>query len=481
MFNAKRMLEGQVIYRDFHQFTLPGTEVFYLGLFRFFGARNWIPNAMLIILGLGLAWLTTLISKNVMCGWAVFLPGALFLTVGFVGYLDAAHHWYSTLAVMAAIAVVIEKRTLARLAMSGTLCGIATCFTQTRGLWAVIGLGLFVLWEGRQKSRVRQGALRCVTWLFGAFLSTVAIANVYFVWKVGLWRFLDSVVLFTFYYYPDTQGNAFQVWLEGLRICFKGLLPISRSSIGILPYRPAWLLMYALVPFIYVVFFLIYWHKAHVQLKEHWDRLMLLNITGLFLFLGVAYAPSWGRLCTVSPPAMIILVWTLSSLGKLRQTLERLLWVAVIVWASVGPLKNQFRARWTYLEAPSGRMAFTSPTFYEKYQWLLQRTHPGEFFFHAASALTVGPYFYYPLDLRNPAEVSWVESNDYTRPEQVQNIVEALGKYRVRFVLWSTDIDHRDKKHAGHDHLEPLRSYVRNNYHLVKTFSDLDQVWERNS
>ena len=53
LLNAMRMREGQVIYRDFFHFLLPGTELVYLALFKIFGLWVWIPNVMLIVLGLG--------------------------------------------------------------------------------------------------------------------------------------------------------------------------------------------------------------------------------------------------------------------------------------------------------------------------------------------------------------------------------------------------------------------------------------------
>jgi nucleoside recognition membrane protein YjiH len=47
LLNAARML-NEAIYKDFFQFTTPGTELAYLALFRLFGARAWVPNAMLL-------------------------------------------------------------------------------------------------------------------------------------------------------------------------------------------------------------------------------------------------------------------------------------------------------------------------------------------------------------------------------------------------------------------------------------------------
>lgn len=39
LLNAARILDGETIYRDFFQFTLPGTELVYLALFKLTGPR----------------------------------------------------------------------------------------------------------------------------------------------------------------------------------------------------------------------------------------------------------------------------------------------------------------------------------------------------------------------------------------------------------------------------------------------------------
>jgi hypothetical protein len=106
---AARMLDGQLMYRDFDHFTLPGTSVLYLVLFKLLGVRAWIAPAMLIVVGVSIAWLIIRLSENVMSGLIVFLPALLFLTLPFAGFLDATHHWYSVLAGTAALLVVIKK------------------------------------------------------------------------------------------------------------------------------------------------------------------------------------------------------------------------------------------------------------------------------------------------------------------------------------------------------------------------------------
>lgn len=44
---ATRMLDGEMIYRDYDHFTLPGTDVVYAAPFNCFGVRAWIPQTQI--------------------------------------------------------------------------------------------------------------------------------------------------------------------------------------------------------------------------------------------------------------------------------------------------------------------------------------------------------------------------------------------------------------------------------------------------
>jgi hypothetical protein len=146
--DASRMLGGEVLYRDFFQLTFPATDALYYAAFQLFGARTWIPNAMLLFLGLGLVWLSYSISKKVIPGKAAIFPPLFFLTFVFREKLDATHYWFSTLAILGAVAVVCVKRSPRRLAIAGALCGLATCFTQSQGLAALLPSAVFCVGSG---------------------------------------------------------------------------------------------------------------------------------------------------------------------------------------------------------------------------------------------------------------------------------------------------------------------------------------------
>jgi len=491
LLNATRMLDGQVMYRDFFELTAPGITSLDLGLFKIFGPRDWISSASLVAVELGLTCLILALSRRVLSGGFIILPAALFLTCVFGFMLDDTHHWYSTLAELGAVMMIIEKRTRARLMVAGALCGLASFFTQTQGALAALGIVLFLWWEGRAAGRSRLEIIEPEGYLFVPFVATVIATNAYFVWKAGLDPFLQCTVTFVLkYYFAGRESNSIYALLyEFAQVAHWHALP----SLGI------FLFVHAL-PLVYVWFWM--WHR-HADLAPELDaRLILLCIVGLFVFAGVALAPTTYRVSTVTPLGLILFAYLVSEGKMLQRAVTVALWIVVAVAAVFQPLHAQSQQSWP-LDLPRGRMVLDS-TYYEEFQWLSQRTIPGEFLFTAA-----GLEVLYPLALRDPAEVPYVETTDYTRPERVCNVVESLEANRVRFVLWDPAFDAKTELHsreipAGRlrgylrrayravktflggdyrpegDHLGPLRDYLHSHYHLAKRFPGSLEVWERN-
>jgi hypothetical protein len=457
--NATRLLEGQIIYRDYDHFTLPGTDVLYAALFKLFGVRAWIPQAMLVLIGVVNAWLCIVISRKVLVGGTLFLPGFLFLTLPFSSYLDATHHWYSALAAIAALAIAIEKRTVARMAWAGMLWGLSTCFSQSMVL-GVIGLALFLLWE-RQRGAEPWGAqLKKQAALLGGFLAIVAIFSSYFLWKVGSRRFLYYTVVFVAKYYSAERWNTWRAYLRGAP---------SIHSWPNWPDLTAWPFVHILIPFIYVIFVLSYRRVASSRPELPWERLMLVTVTGLTMFLAVASAPAYNRLYTVSLPGIILLAWLTCVFVPLKKFFLPILWTAVVFLAILKPIVTQSRWR-AYLDLPTGRTVFFQPEYYEKAKWLAERTQPSDYFFGDTS-------LFFALRLRNPSRVPFLSATDYTRPEEVRDVVRTLEEHQVNFVSRFRGLD--DPVDNAGNHLAPLQLYLHDNYHIGKKFSNGDEFLER--
>lgn len=465
LLNASRMLRGEVIYRDFFQFTPPATEVFYFLLFKIAGVRAWIPNVVLIGLGLGIAWLLIVISKQVIHGWAAYLPAALFLVVPFRSQLDPAHHWFSLLFVMAALALLVEHASALRLVGAGALCGVAMCFTQSTGLPGEIGLALFLLWAAWTHQMDWASFRRAQSYIWVPFWAVVVLFNAYFIYRAGLSTFLHDTVVFGFRYWPSGQWNTFHVFMTDMPIFH----PWYR-----LPALAIWASVYLLAPLIYILFFVRYKDEKDERPSEPWDRLVLIAIMGVMLFLGVAAAPTWLRLCVAAPPGIILFVWFISSRGRFAFLRTGAAWVIVLALA-LGEVGERLIVPNQLIKLPIGQMAVFNPVQYQEISFLLDHTKPGDYFFGS-------PELTYLLDLRNPSPIPCVTPSDYTRPEQVEETLAALRRHPVKYVYWESIFDMPPETGGGANHLRPLREYLASNYLIVKTVEGDDfarSFWEK--
>ncbi|HEX6804080.1 MAG TPA: hypothetical protein VF133_10415 [Terriglobales bacterium] len=135
--NGQRILHGELPYRDFFQFTPPGADLVYFAAFKAFAPRIWILNLLVLLLGVALCGVCFEIARRVMRVSSALLAALLFLTLIYSLLLNATHHWFSMLAVMIAI-MVMRGTTNRRLAFAGALLGMASFFTQTHAVVALL-------------------------------------------------------------------------------------------------------------------------------------------------------------------------------------------------------------------------------------------------------------------------------------------------------------------------------------------------------
>lgn len=459
--HAARMVDGDLIYRDFDHFTTPGTDVLYTALFRIFGVRIWIPNAMLVLVGVLMAYLSIVISKRVISGWPAYLPAIVFLTVSYSSYRDATHHWYSTLAATASIAVVLERRSPGRIAWAGFLWGLGTFFTQSVALGGA-GLALFLIWESPRLAESKLRLVKKELVLFASFIATIVACSSYFIYQVGLKRFLYFTVVFVAKFYPADDFNNWRVYMTGH--------PALGNWMN-WPDAISFAFIHGLLPLVYVLFLVRAAKPQRPATIEPWPELILINIFGISLFMSVVPAPAFSRLCTVSLPGLILFVWFLKAPFMAERVLLRVTWCAVMILVIARPLIEQVHPK-QLLSLPVGRTAFVDPILYEKCKWVSERTSPAEFFFG-------DQFIAFSLRLRNAGPVSFLRPTDYTRPEEVRKVVSALEKHKVRFVSWYSGLDRNGVLYPQGDHLKPVRDYLRQHYRIAKVFANEDEIWER--
>lgn len=461
--DASRMLDGQVLYRDFTQMTFPATDLLYFLAFKIFGLRMWIPNVFLIVLGVSLSYLSYFVAKRIVPGKTALLAPFLFLTLVYRNRLDATHHWFSALATLAALAILVDRRTHLRVALAGAFCGIAACFTQSTGFLVLLAFGLFLYWEARKSSTPAKPLIEKQLLLTTCFAVALAAGTLPSVQAVGWQAFIRSTLVFSLRYYPTLGGaNNVHGYMAGLT----GFLHWQR-----IPDLLGFILIHALLPLIYILFFVRDRRDATQHTPQPWDALMLINLVGVFSLLSVAAAPTWARLYYVSLPALILFVWFLRPEGPGGKIFSNLLLGYTTILLVVLPLAKQLHHP-VYLDLPTGRTAFLNREAYDRYRWAASQTQPSDFFFGG-----LFPDFYFILQLRNPGPVAFITPDEYTRPEEVQALLAGLEQHHVKTLLWTPALDVPASSQG--DHLPPLRLYIRQHYHVSSTFPEY-QVWTRN-
>jgi hypothetical protein len=451
---AQRLLYGEQIYRDFLEFTPPGTDLTYLGFFRLFGPRIWVPNLVVLLLGVGLCWVCWLIARSLMSRAQALLAVALFVVLVYGKLINGTQHWFSVLAVLSAVAVLMKARTPARIVAAGALLGVATFYLQTRGPLAALAIAACVMWERSRQGESWSGQMRSLVRLFAPLVITWSCLIGYYLVTIG-WR---TLWFFQVTYVRRYAINSWQADSLGWPTAFSwSALPDA--------FRPVFAC--GVIPAVYLVS--LWLCSRSIQRREPSDnaaRILLVAAVGAAMFIEIVPSPSWFRFYCVAAPAVILLPWLAGRAGNLAAPLERIAWVGVIALGAL-QITGRHVAQSMTGELPAGRVA-TTPAAAGKLGWLAAHTHPGQFVLQAGW-LSI----YLPLAVRNPVFVDYLESAAQDRLGYLTLSIRELQAKQVQYVLWSPRLD------APASGLGLFRNFLERHYRLVWTFSDQDQVWER--
>ncbi len=449
------MLHGELPYRDFFQFTPPGTDLVYFFLFKVFGPHIWVTNVMVLALGVALCGICFSIANRIM-EFELTLPATiLFLTLIYTRLLNATHHWFSILIILCAVRVVLRSQSRARIFSAGCLLGLAGFFSQSHAGAALLA---FMVWLGWQHFREGAKWLADAAMLALGFAVTLAAAESYFIVVIG-WRLL--------WYFQVTYVLHFMVGGPGTS--FLGMPPWSGWRH--FPSTAQYITVYLLLPIVYVITLWKCWKGSSEPLVCEQDKnAMLVAVSGSALLFEVMFSLNWLRIYTISMPGIILLLWLVRSLKARRMALQ-IIWAAILFIAATEIVHAHHG--YVVAELPAGRAAM-EPEAYQKLHWIEQHTQSEEFFFDSA-----WPGVYLPLTLRNPVFAEGVGLDTQTRPEFVQQAIAQLDAKKVRYILWSRQLSLQGNPEPATSSLAALRVYLLERYKKVKVFGDRDEIWER--
>jgi hypothetical protein len=456
--NAQRLLHGELIYRDFLEFTPPGTDLIYLGAFRLLDSRIWVPNLVVLLLGIILCWLCFHIARSIMKPAQAALTAALFMVLDYGKMLNGTHHWFSVLAAMGAVAVLLKARTPARILMAGALLGVATFFTQTRGPMALLGIEGYLIWDRFQTKGSWSNFLKGQLLLLLPLVATWGALSSYFIATVGLrqlWYFQVTYVL----RYVTSGSN-------DLSFRSPEVLAWLGTRTGIL-----FLIGYITLPGVYALSIWTCRRRARAESSPDTSpldarRVVLLTFVGVAMFVEVAQSPNWIRVYCVAMPGVILFVWLSLLTASVRSYATTLMWTGLICLAAHQTWDRHVQPG-VMEDLPAGRIA-TAPLAGEKLAWLARHTAPDELFFEARWVDA-----YLPLALRNPVFTDMLEGGHNSRSEFVDLSIRQLEAKRVRYIVWSQQLESPRYPFAK------FREFLTDRYERVLTFPDHDEVWQR--
>jgi hypothetical protein len=462
-----RILQGELPYRDFFEFLTPGTDLVYALLFRCAGISLAIPNLTMAALAAATVWMLTWIARRLQQpSMFTILPATLMIGLVLYGSLDATHHWFSTVLIMAAACVMLGRTSSFRIATSGALIGLATSSTQTKGVAVAVGIVVFLFCQAKLKkpnatlgNQSSVKASRQCLIFFASALVIFALINGPFILAAGPNRWIDQVLIFPVRYFGSVSANNWQ-----------GVLPEFQGRSSVL----RWLcfpFMYVVPPLIYIRFFVEMRRRAKTEPNEPWDKLLLIAIIGIAMLVVMTPAPSIRRLSCVSPPAMILLAWQLSRAGKLGKRVAAGLGAVSIsiALAQIGSIQHH---PGNIVDLPTGTADIPPTGNYELYQWMVGHTKPGQWYFGLSPLML-------PLDLRNPTPVEGTSSGEYSRPEQIAAVIAGLERTHTPLLVLHPAMYTPHSLGYRADHLKPFQDYLYQHYHRTKVFAHQYEAWER--
>jgi hypothetical protein len=458
---AFRMLQGDHVYRDFFQFTPPGADLFYLSLFKLFGASYSSAYLGLILLGVALFGTCFSVAHRILSRNQALLTAATVIVLIFGEQLDGTHHWFSITLSLCAVRALMPERTFPRIVAAGVLTALAAFFTQTTGAAALIALLLALLWEHFAHRKSWKLTSQLIAMLVTTFILVSLAMNAHFVIDAGWPKFLFLQVTYPHHYVLESHGF---------------IAPDMRSMLHLrtLPRLLRHLFVYSLL----AIYAPILWYcrrKRRAFESSNDMQIVLLALLGLLLMLQIITRANWTRIYAVTPPALILLSWSVAHFTS-SSFQRRAIIVAFCAIACLAILQTHGRNHNAYQVAtlPAGK-AVLPATQFEQYTWLAQHTLPGDYFFQA-NWLDV----YVPLSLRNPVFAEDFVPNERMRPDWVTLAIQQIDQRQVKYILWSpqwSNPNHAESPTS--DHLGPLRTYIGNHYILVHVFSNRDEIWQR--
>lgn len=443
--SALRVVQGQLMYRDFFEFWTPG--IVYLGaaIIKFIGLNLLFFRAFALLNLLSVLVLIFFLTQELIPqrSFFVFLPSLYFLLALSQSMFIFYHQWIS-LALVGIFAFVCLKARAGPIKFFclGVLAGLSFLFTQTQGVATNLAF-ILTLWFSSQSRPIKFRELGI--FVLGE-LSVILPVFVYFSLQAGAATFFYDIVGFILSTYSEhyKQVNPSFIWPVVLIFYLWFALNFRRALRESEKLR--------LVFFLGLSLLLVY---IRAPIRSH----TYLSFIGAAPLIFYALKNVWPKIKSLSQPLSQITLWERSQ-TLLTVFLFYLLFFDVAFFAVPDQID-----RWLELNFPIQSRAgtlYTTEWQADRTNYIIdflnQNTSPGEYIY-------VGPYssqFYVLANIKNPTRYSQLTPK-YNPNWMFEDAVSDLKSKNPRFIILLTS-----ETPFKFEEDNPLSLFVLENYVVLK-------------
>ena len=182
---AQRILQGQVLYRDFFSFFTPGSYYWIAFFFKIFGSSILVGRGVLLVEGGLFSVLIYLLARRVCSRWSALLA-AYFVTLTCLPHrFIVLHNWdstlWATLALYCAVRFLEQPRPGWAMA-TGSFAAWTCLFEQSKGAGVMLGLGIgfliLILSDRRRVGWTRRSCIALLAGLAWPFVLTLVYFSI---------------------------------------------------------------------------------------------------------------------------------------------------------------------------------------------------------------------------------------------------------------------------------------------------------------
>ncbi|HLY62084.1 MAG TPA: glycosyltransferase family 39 protein [Terriglobia bacterium] len=317
---AQRILQGQILYRDFFSLFTPGSFYGLALLFRIFGSSILVARAALIVYGGAFSVLTYLVARRVCTRLAGLVTACLATITCLPYYFMALHNWDSTLWAYVGLYCAVrslESRQRAWPMLMGTFAAFTCLCEQPRGAGLVFGMGLGLVLIGWYRERRISINWRFLSTLTAGFAWPLVATFVYF----GMQRSLQPMLADWFWplknYAAGNRAFYGQVLLPSsdLHMLLSG--PLLAGLIAIFALAPCFIIPALPILAVGILAFGLFqlWRRRESQDVSSYYVLVSATLVGLLLSTLATGRPDLVHIMVQAPLFLLVLAWGLGGRG----------------------------------------------------------------------------------------------------------------------------------------------------------------------